>query len=308
MTKVATPPFGTTTRRALAIVVMIVALLALFYGVISSSLPGLFLPFAGLIALVTAWSVYGSEHSSLDWLRLPLAITLLIVGLLGILAGVATLVPATNLVIAAGVAGTLAACWIWTSNPLGYVDWLREATAENELLPVEDCDACDGPQKVVHMRQQVADAEDRLRETEAKLAESRKKQRAATAAANRAASAASARTEAAPKPAPKPATKATAKTLAKSKKEVFTTDAPAPKNLIKRKPAKADIDDLKTVSGVGPVFEKLLNKNGVYQFKQLAEFKKRDVEWLSAQIGSFPDRIERDEWVKQAKALARKKR
>ncbi len=64
---------------------------------------------------------------------------------------------------------------------------------------------------------------------------------------------------------------------------------------------------MKKVNGIGPVFEKLLHKNGVYQFEQLGAFTKKDVEWLSAQLNSFPDRIERKEWVKQAKALAKEK-
>ncbi len=299
-------PMGTTTRRALAIVVMIVAILALFYGILANNLPTVFLPFAGLVALVTAWAVYRSEHESLGWLRMPLSLALFIVGLLGLLTALTVVVPLASLVMIAGVLGAIGACWIWTSNPQGYAAWLYETSAEKAKVSVEDCDACDGPQKVVHMRQQVADAEDRLRESEAKLAEARKKQRAATTAANKAMAAASIKSE--PAPAPAPAPKVAAKPAVRTKKEVYTTDAPAPKNLIKRKPAKAEIDDLKKVSGIGPVFEKLLNKNGVYQFKQLADFKKRDVEWLSAQIGSFPDRIERDEWVKQAKVLARKKR
>lgn len=54
-----------------------------------------------------------------------------------------------------------------------------------------------------------------------------------------------------------------------------------------------------------PSLRKLLNQNGVYTFQQLAEFKKADVAWLSEQIGTFPDRIDRDEWVKKAKVLAK---
>ena len=304
MTEVTSLLFNTTSRRALAIVGMIVAIGALFFGVLADDLAAIFLPFAGVVAIVVAWTILSSEHASFSWMKRPLVIALFSAGILGVFFALVFVRPPATIVMFAGVFGAIGACWIWGSLPEGYAEWIRQSTSKKELIAVEDCDVCDGPQKVVYMRQQVADAEDRLRETEEKLAEARKKQRAATMAANKAAAAVNIISEPAPTSVEKPVVKPTSR----SKKEVFTTDAPAPKNLIKRRPAKAEIDDLKEVSGIGPVFEKLLNKNGVYQFKQLADFKKRDVEWLSAQIGSFPDRIERDDWVKQAKALARKRR
>jgi large subunit ribosomal protein L15 len=64
-------------------------------------------------------------------------------------------------------------------------------------------------------------------------------------------------------------------------------------------------DDLKKIKGIGPKFEKDLNGKGVYYFRQIAAWKAADVEMVDALIDSFPGRIERDEWVKQAKALAK---
>jgi predicted flap endonuclease-1-like 5' DNA nuclease len=84
-------------------------------------------------------------------------------------------------------------------------------------------------------------------------------------------------------------------------KPAFTTDAPRPVSLYDRRPEI--IDDLKEVKGIGPVMERILNENGCYHFKQLANFSARDIEWISQALGSFPDRIERDDWVDQAKAL-----
>lgn len=81
----------------------------------------------------------------------------------------------------------------------------------------------------------------------------------------------------------------------------FTTDAPRPASLYDRRPDI--VDDLKEVKGIGPVMERVLNEKGCYHFKQLANFSKRDIEWISAALGSFPDRIERDNWVGQAQAL-----
>ena len=90
---------------------------------------------------------------------------------------------------------------------------------------------------------------------------------------------------------------------APAKKEKFVTDAPAPKNLLSEAPA--EVDDLKKIKGVGPKFEGLLNSFGIYKYEQLAAFSAKDVEWLAAELGSFPDRIDRDEWVQRAGALAK---
>lgn len=84
-------------------------------------------------------------------------------------------------------------------------------------------------------------------------------------------------------------------------KQTFTTDAPRPASLFDRRPDT--VDDLKEVRGIGPVMERILNENGCYHFKQLANFSPRDIEWISQALGSFPDRIERDNWVGQAKTL-----
>ena len=61
---------------------------------------------------------------------------------------------------------------------------------------------------------------------------------------------------------------------------------------------------MKLISGVGPVFEKSCNDAGVYQFAQIANWKKADIQAVDAKL-SVKGRIERDEWVKQAKILAK---
>ncbi len=68
----------------------------------------------------------------------------------------------------------------------------------------------------------------------------------------------------------------------------------------------ADSDDLKRIKGVGPVIEKTLNGLGIYQFKQIADFTRDNISWVDKYI-SFPGRIDREEWVSQAKALAQGK-
>lgn len=78
------------------------------------------------------------------------------------------------------------------------------------------------------------------------------------------------------------------------KKEAAKSEAPA---------AKADVkDDLKLISGVGPALEKKLHAAGVTSLKQVAEFTKEDIERVDAEL-SFKGRIEREDWISQAKEL-----
>jgi NADH-quinone oxidoreductase subunit E len=64
------------------------------------------------------------------------------------------------------------------------------------------------------------------------------------------------------------------------------------------------VDDLKLISGVGPKFEILLHELGIYTFAQVAAWKKAERDWVDSYL-KFGGRIERDDWVKQAKALAK---
>lgn len=63
-------------------------------------------------------------------------------------------------------------------------------------------------------------------------------------------------------------------------------------------------DDLKLISGVGPKIEKTLHSLGIFTYSQIAAWKKAEREWVDGFL-KFHGRIERDEWVKQAKALAK---
>ncbi|TIQ37599.1 MAG: NADH-quinone oxidoreductase subunit E [Mesorhizobium sp.] len=66
----------------------------------------------------------------------------------------------------------------------------------------------------------------------------------------------------------------------------------------------AAVDDLKLISGVGPKIEATLHSLGIYTFAQVAAWKKAEREWVDGYL-NFRGRIERDDWVKQAKALAK---
>ena len=63
-------------------------------------------------------------------------------------------------------------------------------------------------------------------------------------------------------------------------------------------------DDLKLLKGVGPALEKTLNELGFYHFDQVAAWRKAEVEWVDSRL-RFKGRIVRDEWIKQAKTLAK---
>ena len=66
-------------------------------------------------------------------------------------------------------------------------------------------------------------------------------------------------------------------------------------------------DDLKLIKGIGPKFEKELNANGVYYFRQIGAWKVADVKVVEAKIKSLATgRVKRDDWVKQGRALAKK--
>ncbi len=66
------------------------------------------------------------------------------------------------------------------------------------------------------------------------------------------------------------------------------------------------VDDLKVISGVGPVLEKKLNDFGVYTYLQISEWTVSNIAEFD-ELLTFKGRIERDNWVQQAKELHDKK-
>ncbi len=84
-------------------------------------------------------------------------------------------------------------------------------------------------------------------------------------------------------------------------------ESPAPHASVKPQPAPQDKDDLKTIHGIGPVMERMLNDLGVTSFKQIMEFTRDDMERVTAAIAVFPGRIERDDWIGGARKAYQKK-
>lgn len=64
-------------------------------------------------------------------------------------------------------------------------------------------------------------------------------------------------------------------------------------------------DDLKLIKGIGPQNEQRLHALGIWHFSQIAAWTPQNVEWVGTYL-AFPGRIEREDWVAQAAALARK--
>ncbi len=96
----------------------------------------------------------------------------------------------------------------------------------------------------------------------------------------------------------------------KAKKAAKPAKAAAPKAEAAEKPAKAkkaaksDGDDLSTISGVGPVIVGKLHAEGVTTFAQIAAWTDADVEAIEEKL-SFKGRVGREDWIAQAKELAK---
>lgn len=63
-------------------------------------------------------------------------------------------------------------------------------------------------------------------------------------------------------------------------------------------------DDLKMIAGIGPVNEAKLHALGIYHFAQIAEWSPGNVAWVESHL-HFPGRVGREQWIDQAKQLAR---
>ena len=69
----------------------------------------------------------------------------------------------------------------------------------------------------------------------------------------------------------------------------------------------AEKDDLKLISGIGPVLEGKLNGAGITTYQQIAALTDDEIERLESDVINFSGRIHRDDWIGQAKTLYLKK-
>ncbi len=81
-------------------------------------------------------------------------------------------------------------------------------------------------------------------------------------------------------------------------------EAPKAKKPAAKKAAKSDGDDISQISGVGPVIVGKLNDAGITTFAQIAAWNDADVEAIEEKL-SFKGRVGREDWIAQAKVLAK---
>lgn len=82
-----------------------------------------------------------------------------------------------------------------------------------------------------------------------------------------------------------------------------TSDGPAAQPTALAKARDGGADDLKRIKGIGKVLEAKLNGLGIWHFDQIAAWGEGEVNWVNSHL-SFSGRIQREEWIKQAVALA----
>ena len=63
-------------------------------------------------------------------------------------------------------------------------------------------------------------------------------------------------------------------------------------------------DDLTRIKGLGPKLAATLNGLGVTSFAQIAAWDEAEITRIDSQLGRFQGRIQRDDWVGQARFLA----
>lgn len=104
-------------------------------------------------------------------------------------------------------------------------------------------------------------------------------------------------------PAKPAAEKPAAKKAAPKKEAPAASTGDLPEGALFAAP-EGPADDLKKISGVGPVLEKKLNALGITTFAQVAAFTPDDIAKVDDAL-SFKGRIERDNWLEQAAEFAK---
>jgi len=67
-------------------------------------------------------------------------------------------------------------------------------------------------------------------------------------------------------------------------------------------PMPDQVDNLKRIRGIGPVLERMLNRLGIYQYRQIAAWTPEDVAYFDEKLKDFRGRIQRDSWIVNARA------
>jgi large subunit ribosomal protein L21 len=93
--------------------------------------------------------------------------------------------------------------------------------------------------------------------------------------------------------------------IASGAKKVLVEKVPVKKVAAKKADAApADGDDLSKLTGVGPVLVKKLVEAGVTRFAQIAAWSVEDIALIDEKL-NLKGRVERDDWIAQAKELTK---
>ena len=63
-------------------------------------------------------------------------------------------------------------------------------------------------------------------------------------------------------------------------------------------------DNLREIKGIGPAIEKTLNELGIFRYGQVAAMTRYDIGRIANRLKGFQSRIERENWIGQARTLA----
>ncbi len=62
-------------------------------------------------------------------------------------------------------------------------------------------------------------------------------------------------------------------------------------------------DNLKRINGIGPAIEKTLNELGLFRYRQIADLTDYDFDRIEKRLSGFRSRIQREDWMGQAREL-----
>ncbi len=66
-------------------------------------------------------------------------------------------------------------------------------------------------------------------------------------------------------------------------------------------------DDLTQINGIGPKINETLHSLGIHHISQIAEFSRENIAWVDNHL-SFKGRIDREDWVGQAKKIVKEQK
>ena len=72
-------------------------------------------------------------------------------------------------------------------------------------------------------------------------------------------------------------------------------------------PSATAKDDLKNISGIGPVFEEALHKHNVHTYQQLIDLSAEEIEKIGEDVDGITVEMVQEDWVPQAQELESKK-